>query len=146
MPEFSTSMEIDAPPEVVYAHLVDGERMLRWMGERAELDPVPGGRFAVDINGAPFRGEFLEVEPPRRVVISWGIAGSLDLPAGASRVESTLTRTQRGTALSLVHSGLPETRVRTHAAGWRNYLGRLQVVAHGGDPGPNAWEPANVRL
>jgi len=146
VPDFFTSIDIEAPPEVVFAHLVDSERMLRWMGERADLDPVPGGRFAVDINGAPFRGEYVEIDPPRRVVISWGIEGSLDLPPGASRVELTLTPTQRGTTLNLVHCGLPETRSRRHAAGWRNYLGRFQVVAAGGDPGPNTWAPETVRL
>ena len=87
MVDFSTSIVIDAPPEVVFAHLVDAERMVTWMGERADLEPLPGGRFAVDINGVPFRGEYLEVDPPHRVVVSWGMAGSADLPPGSSRVE-----------------------------------------------------------
>src|SRR5205807_25791 len=115
MVDFSTSIDIDAPPEVVFAHLVDAARMVSWMGEHAELHPVPGGGFAVDINGVPFRGEYLEVDPPRRVVVSWGMAGSADLPPGSSRVEFTLTATASGTALSLAHTGLPETRARTHA-------------------------------
>jgi uncharacterized protein YndB with AHSA1/START domain len=128
MAEFSTSIEIEAPPEIVYAYLVDGERMLRWMGEQSELDPVLGGRFEMQINGARFRGEYLELDPPRRVVLSWGIDGSHDLPPGASRVELTLTPTPSGTTLSLLHSGLPETRAHRHAAGWWNYLGWKLVI------------------
>ena len=58
--------------------------MVTWMGERADLEPVAGGRFAVDINGVPFRGEYLEVDPPHRVVVSWGMADSADLPPGSS--------------------------------------------------------------
>ncbi|TMF00647.1 MAG: SRPBCC domain-containing protein, partial [Chloroflexi bacterium] len=54
MVDFSTSIDIEAPPEVVFAHLVDAERMVAWMGERADLQPRPGGSFAVDINGVPF--------------------------------------------------------------------------------------------
>ncbi len=142
MAEFSTSIDIEAPPEVVFAHLTSGERMVAWMGERAELDPVPGGRFAVDINGVPFRGEYLEVDPPHRVVVSWGIAGSADFPPGESRVEFTLTPTPAGTALSLVHIGLPDTAARRHAAGWANYLGRLQLAASGSDPGVDSWTPS----
>lgn len=46
--------------------------MVSWMGERADLQPTAGGAFAVDVNGVPFRGHYLEVDPPRRVVISWG--------------------------------------------------------------------------
>jgi uncharacterized protein YndB with AHSA1/START domain len=41
MAEFSTSIDIDAPPEVVFAHLVTPERMVTWMGQRAELDLPP---------------------------------------------------------------------------------------------------------
>jgi uncharacterized protein YndB with AHSA1/START domain len=146
MAEFSTSIDIDAPPEVVFAHLISGERILAWMGERAELDPVPGGRFAVDIKGVPFRGEYLEIDPPHRVVVSWGIAGSDDFPPGVSRVEFTLTPTPDGTALRLVHTGLPETHARGHAAGWANYLGRLQFTAGGSDPGVDTWSPGTQPL
>jgi uncharacterized protein YndB with AHSA1/START domain len=141
MVDFSTSIVIDAPPEVVFAHLVDAERMVTWMGERADLQPRPGGRFAVDINGVPFRGEYLEVDPPHRVVVSWGMAGSADLPPGSSRVEFTLTAIPTGTALSLNHTGLPETRAHTHGIGWRHYLGRLHVSVGGGDPGTDTWRP-----
>jgi uncharacterized protein YndB with AHSA1/START domain len=141
MADFCTSIEIEAPPEVVFAHLVDARRMVCWMGQHAELQPTPGGGFAVDINGVPVRGEYLEVVPPERVVISWGMAGSDELPPGASRVEFTLTATPNGTALSLRHTGLPDSRAQTHAAGWANYLGRLRVAAAGGDPGVDSWGP-----
>jgi uncharacterized protein YndB with AHSA1/START domain len=139
MAEFSTSIYIAATPEVVFAHLVTPERMVAWMGERADLDPVPGGVFAVDINGFPFRGEYLEIDPPHRVVVSWGLAGSDDFPAGSSRVEFTLTPTAAGTALRLVHVGLPESRAQRHASGWANYLGRLQLTVVGADPGADTW-------
>jgi uncharacterized protein YndB with AHSA1/START domain len=141
MADFATLIDIDAPPEVVFAHLVDAERMVSWMGERADLHATPGGLFAVDINGVPVRGEFLEVDPPRRVVISWGMAGSDALPPGMSRVEFTLTATATGTALSLRHTGLPEIGAPTHRLGWANYLARLQTAAAGGDPGIDSWRP-----
>ena len=140
--DFSTSIDIDAPPEVVFGYLTSAERVVRWMGEQAELQARPGGTFAVDINGVPFRGQYLEVEPPRRVVLSWGILDSDDLPAGSSRVEITLAPTDGGTRLRLLHSGLPETRAQTHAGGWANYLGRLQLAAGGTDPGVDTWHPA----
>jgi uncharacterized protein YndB with AHSA1/START domain len=142
MPDFSRSIDIEAPQEVVFAHLVTAERMVLWMGQSADLNATPGGTFAVDVNGYLFRGKYLEVEPPRRVVISWGLAGAEDLPPGSSLVEFTLSSTATGTRLNLVHSGLPDTRARTHAAGWANYLARLQAAASGVDPGPDSWMPA----
>ena len=87
MAEFRDFIEIEAPPQVVFEYLTTNEGMTAWMGQYADLDPTPGGRFAVDIAGYPVRGEYLAVEPFRRVVVSWGFAGSDELPAGASRVE-----------------------------------------------------------
>jgi uncharacterized protein YndB with AHSA1/START domain len=142
MPDFSTSIDIEAPPDLVFEHLTRAERMVSWMGQHARLEASPGGLFAVDVNGYLIRGEYLEVDPPNRVVVSWGMAGAQDLPPGSSRVEFTLTPTATGTSLRLTHSGLPDTRAKTHAAGWANYLSRLKVAARGEDPGPDMWVPA----
>ena len=135
MAEFSTSIDIDAPPDIVFEHLVVPERMVTWMGERAELNPVANGGFAVDIKGVPFRGEYLAVEPPHRLVVSWGIAGSNEFPPGSSQVEFTLAETSTGTTLRLVHTGVPDSHAAGHASGWRHYLGRLGHAAAGVDPG-----------
>ena len=123
---YTTSIDIDAPPETVFAHLTTVEGMLAWLGQHAELDATPGGTFAVDIDGSPIRGRFEKVEPPHRVVVSWGMAGSEDFPPGSSRVEFTLTeRASGGTRLELVHSGLPETRSARYRKGWDVFLDRL---------------------
>ena len=141
MPEFETSIDIEAPVDIVFEHLVRANRMTTWMGQHAQLRPEPGGEFAVDVNGYLIRGEYLEVEPPHRVVVSWGMAGLEDLPPGSSRVEFTLTATATGTNLSLLHTGLPETRAKTNATGWANYLDRLNLAARGIDAGPDNWTP-----
>ena len=141
MAEFRDHIEIQAPLEAVYAHLVTEGGLTAWMGHRADLDPTPGGRFAVDIAGHPVRGEHLHLEPPHRVVVSWGFAGSEDLPAGASRVEFRLTATEGGTRVDLRHSDLPETEVRGHADGRANFLPRLAIAGAGGDAGPDPWQP-----
>jgi uncharacterized protein YndB with AHSA1/START domain len=127
--EFATSIDIGAPPEVVFAHLVTPEGMLAWMGQHAELDATPGGVFAVDIGGNPIRGEYLEVDPPHVVVISWGVLGSELLPAGSSRVEFRLTPIAAGTRLELTHTGLPAAEQPKHALGWADCLTRLALSA-----------------
>src|SRR4028119_2153777 len=65
MVEYRAAVEIDAPPEVVFEFLVTDAGMTAWMGQRASLEPVPGGAFAVDIAGYRARGSFL-VAAPRR--------------------------------------------------------------------------------
>ena len=128
---------------MVFHYLTTDDGMTAWMGQYADLHPVPGGRFAVDIAGHPVRGEFLSVEPRSRVVVSWGFAGSDDLPAGASTVEFRLTPIEGGTRVDLCHSNLPETRLPGHASGWANFLPRLVIVSAGGDPGPDRWKPVS---
>lgn len=141
MAEFRDSIDIEASPETVFEYLTTSAGMTAWMGQYAELDPTPGGRFAVDIAGHPVRGEYLRVEYPRRVVFSWGLAGSEALPAGASTVEFTLTPIDGGTRVDLTHSDLPETEVRGHAHGWAHFLPRLAIAGIHGDAGPDDWRP-----
>jgi uncharacterized protein YndB with AHSA1/START domain len=127
--EFVTSIDIEAPPEIVFAHLVTPEGMVAWMGQHAELDATPGGVFALNIEGTPIRGEYLEVDPPHLVVISWGVPGNDVLPAGSSRVEFRLTPIATGTRLDLAHTGLPQSEQAKHASGWGHYLARLAEAA-----------------
>ena len=141
MAEFRDWIDIAASPETVFEYLTTDSGMTAWMGQYADLEPTPGGRFAVDIAGYPVRGTYLQVERPSRVVFSWGFPGSDELPAGSSTVEFRLTAIDTGTRVDLCHSDLPDTAVRGHADGWANFLPRLGVAGTGGDPGPDDWQP-----
>ena len=142
MPEFRTSIDIAAEPAVVFDYLVTADGMTAWMGEFASLEPRPGGRFEVDIAGYPVRGQYLEVDPPRRVVVSWGFAGSEDLPPGASRVSFELVPVDGGTRVELTHSDLPDALLPGHEGGWAHFLPRLREAGSGDPPGKDAWRPA----
>jgi uncharacterized protein YndB with AHSA1/START domain len=144
MAEFATSIDIEAEPEFVFQFLTTNEGMTAWMGQWADLDPEPGGLFAVDIFGSPVRGEFLEVDPPHRVVVSWGYAGSDDLPPGLSRVAFILTPIETGTRVELLHTGLPDRHTLGHSRGWQYFVDRLAHVAAGDDPGPDTWIPVET--
>lgn len=141
MPEYRTSIDIAAAPETVFQYLVTDAGMSSWMGEWAALDARPNGAFAVNIAGYSIRGAFLEVDAPRRVSVSWGVAGSNDLPPGSSTVSFELTPIGEGTRVDLVHSGLPAGDIAGHIEGWTHFLPRLQVVATGGRAGADEWTP-----
>jgi uncharacterized protein YndB with AHSA1/START domain len=138
----TTSVYVDAAPELVFDYFTRPEAMVRWMGDFAVLDPVPGGQFTLDINGVPVRGRYLAVDRPHRLLISWGHAGSDRLPPGASTLEVTFTPRERGTTVTVVHTGLPEPEARQHRLGWAHFLERLVAAAAGGDPGPDPWAEA----
>ena len=139
------AIDIAASPETVWKLLVDPVKALRWWGIGAELDARPGGRIRVHvIPGSIASGEFVEVDPPRRLVYTWGWeeggAGPELVPAGSSTVEIELEPTETGTSLTLIHRGLPnEESAGAHGEGWDNYLPRLAVAAAGGDPGRDPW-------
>ena len=136
-------VRIEAAPEDVFPYLVDPALYVRWKGLDAELDARPGGIYRVRMRpDAYVRGEFLVVEPPHRVVFTWGWEGDGELPPGTSRVEVTLRSVEGGTALLLRHTGLgDEDSVNLHRGGWEHYLGRLALVGVGADPGPDALQP-----
>jgi uncharacterized protein YndB with AHSA1/START domain len=135
----TASVHVDADAERVFDYFTRPEAIVRWMGDYAVLDPTPGGRFAVDINGVPVRGRYLEVDRPRRLLLSWGHAGSDQLPPGTSTVEITFTPSDGGTTVTIVHAGLPKPEDRQHRLGWPHFLERLGIAAAGDDPGPDPW-------
>ena len=140
---YRTSVDIAAPPEAVYPYFTHPEAILTWMGDHAVLDAVPGGLFSLDINGVPVRGRYLELDPPHRLLISWGHAGSTRLPPGASTLEITLTPTGDGTRVSIEHRDLPPEEAAQHAVGWAHFLARLTKAATGDDPGPDPFAQTN---
>jgi uncharacterized protein YndB with AHSA1/START domain len=133
----TASVHIEAAPERVFEHFTSPEAIVRWMGDYALLQATPGGAFEVDINGVPVRGRYLEVDPPHRLLISWGHAGSDRLPPGASTVEVRLTPAGGGTRVEIEHRDLPADVRAGFGRGWPHFLGRLAIAAAGGDPGPD---------
>ena len=133
-------LRIDANPETVFEFFTNPEKMVRWKGRAATLDPRPGGVYRIEMNAETIvAGEYVEVDPPHRLVFTWGWEGGYaSTPPGSSTVEITLTPDGDGTLVRLVHSGLPNAEsVAAHADGWDMYLGRLSTAAAGGDAGPD---------
>ena len=131
-------VHIAASKETVFSFWTDPEKMVRWQGISASLDPQRGGEFHVDLGpGITIRGKFLEVSPYDRIVLSFGWEGSPGVPPESTRVEIELTEEAGGTLLTLRHSGLPKDEREMHTHGWNHFLARLVIAAPGGDPGPN---------
>lgn len=125
-------LRIEAPPRDVFAYWVDPQRMTRWMGKVATLDARPGGTFRLDYgNGDVAAGTYLEVDEPRRVVLTWGWEAPGDpVPPGASRIEVDLEGVEEGSAtiLRLRHTGLPGDSRSSHDEGWNHFLASLAAA------------------
>ena len=133
-------VQIAAPPATVFAFLTDPEKILRWIGTEATVEPRQGGLYLVNVTGKDVaRGRFTEVIPVHRLAYSFGWDGGDEVPPGSSLIEIDLIDRDGGTLLRLTHSGLPNAAAcASHEKGWTHYLGKLAEAAAGRDPGPDS--------
>jgi uncharacterized protein YndB with AHSA1/START domain len=122
--EIAMTRVFDAPRELVWEAVTRPEHFARWWGPRRytseihEMDVRPGGRWRVDQHGEggivhPFHGEYLEVDPPSRLVLTQGYR---DFPP--LLVTITLEEADGGTRLtSLTRADSPEGRDALLASG-----------------------------
>ncbi len=73
-------------------------------------------------NGVEAAGEVIAIEPPARIVFSYGYASGEPIPPGASRVTIELVEDPAGTRLSLRHAFAEATVRDHHVQGWRYQL------------------------
>jgi len=124
------TQRIAASPATVFSYLTESEKFAAWMGVGAELDPRPGGPYRIDVDGEHVAvGEYKELDPPHRVLMTWGWQDNEAVPPGSSIVEITLTADGHGTVLRLRHTGLPtQAESRSHQGGWTLYAGKLAAL------------------
>jgi uncharacterized protein YndB with AHSA1/START domain len=116
---------IAAAPEIVFPYFTDPALITTWLAKTAELAPDPGGVFSIDVDGNAVVGTFVAIEPPTRVVFTWGMPGSTTMPPGSTTVEVVLTPEGDGTLVALTHRDLPPTEEPPHREGWAHFLGKL---------------------
>jgi uncharacterized protein YndB with AHSA1/START domain len=135
---------IRARQSIVFDAMTTAEGIAQWWSPDAgpvliaESDPRKGGRFRVrfrTLDGTEHEcsGEYLEVLPPLRIVMSWRWKGGIEDP-NESRVEIVLRVIPEGTEITFTHSLLhdEETR-RTHEEGWTGALDNLEAHLTGAE-------------
>lgn len=131
-----TRRRLQAPPERVFVAFTDPALLARWMTPvgiaRAEVEVRVGGTFRIVMSGAgreiEHTGEYLEVDPPRRLRFTWQSPYTGPEP---SVVEVTLRAIEGGTELTLIHRLLPPGAAASHAGGWGTMLDRLAALVEG---------------
>jgi uncharacterized protein YndB with AHSA1/START domain len=130
------SVELAVVPERVFQALASRDVVDWWVNpgvfDTREWagDVRVGGRWRASgvARGAPYalEGEFLEVDPPRKLVQTWHIAGA---PGTPSTVTYLLEPISGGTRLTVHHAGLgaPDQRENV-GAGWRSSFDRLSEI------------------
>ncbi|HKC99977.1 MAG TPA: SRPBCC domain-containing protein, partial [Methylomirabilota bacterium] len=126
---------IKAPAQQVFTAWTDGARLQRWLAPIAQADGRVGGRFRLEVqttDGAHVvTGEYRELVPARRVVMSWVYEGPM---VATGKVPTTVTVELRpsgaNTEVSLRHEGLkdPTYRDTIRQGAWTEALTKLDSL------------------
>jgi len=130
------SVEIARTPDRVFQALASREIIEWWVNpgvfETREWsgDVRVGGQWSASgvARGAPYTlvGEFLEVDPPRKLVQTWQMKGA---PGTPSTVTYMLETIPGGTRLTVRHSGIAAPDQRNNVgAGWRSSFDQLAEI------------------
>jgi uncharacterized protein YndB with AHSA1/START domain len=139
-PEHAVSVTrvIDAPAEAVYAAWTDPAILQRWLARKVEADVRGGGRYRTEVDAGEagtfvHTGEYLVLEPGRRIVQTFGVESEEEHPYHDERLEVTLRPIEPGrTELTLTDSwdgpGLDEVDTAATRDGWAAWIDDLAKV------------------
>lgn len=148
------TVTIAVPPERVFRALTDPAELPRWWGSD-ELyrtmshiaDVRPGGRWRTEgkgSDGEPFfvEGEYLEIKPPHRLVMTWRAPWD---GGNTTTVTYVLEPTEGGTNLMVRHEGFGDRAqsCRNHGMGWPRVFDWLRAYL---EPKPAALRTFHCRL
>jgi uncharacterized protein YndB with AHSA1/START domain len=130
------TVDIAVPPERVFRALTTPEELVRWWGSDDlyrttawTADLRAGGKWRAEGKGKDghafsVEGEFLEVDPPSKLVQTW----KPDWDAGhVTTITYRLTAIEKGTRVTVRHTGFagrPQA-CQGHSDGWERVLGWL---------------------
>ena len=126
-------IQLAASPERVFRSLTDPTELAAWWGSDEmyrthswTIDLRPGGKWSALARGADgsdmtIDGEYLEVDPPRRLVYTW--RPSWDDYA-VTTVRYDLVPTSAGTRLTVTHTGFQDRELAAAGTGegWTRVL------------------------
>jgi uncharacterized protein YndB with AHSA1/START domain len=131
---------IQAPPQTVFSFFTENDRWASWWGAGSTIEPTSGGRVYIrHANGIESSGEVVELDPPKRIVFTYGFNSGNPMPPGSSRVTISLESQGHGTRLDLLHEFAESGPRDEHLQGWRYQLSVFGNVvadlvnAHAGD-------------
>jgi len=91
-------------------------------------DPRAGDAFHLYLDGTVIAGRYVEVDPPRRLVIEWDRQGTNGPTPTPTCIEITLTPTGNGTTVKVQFSGLNAAEADFHQQLWARHLDRIAAA------------------
>jgi uncharacterized protein YndB with AHSA1/START domain len=130
---------IKAPRDRVYAAWTDPAQLPLWFGPDGVktrsfvADPRVGGKYSWHLvnqenEEMAVHGEYLELQPGRKIVFTWQWEGDEAWKEQSSVVTVELNDCEGGTLVRLSHEQLPSEASRDrHNQGWTSVLDKLEA-------------------
>lgn len=129
-PTLTREIEIRAERATVFSFLTDSQRFAQWWGAGSSIDARVGGALRIVYpGGVVVEGRVLEIQPPERIVFSYGYASGQPVPAGSTRVTLAFEAIADGTRVRLEHAFADAATRDLHVPGWRHQLAQFAGVA-----------------
>lgn len=141
-----------APPERLYRAWTEPRDLERWawgsIGKsvQASVDAKVGGAYEIVTarpDGASWRffGEFVEIEPDRRLVYTLHWDAPMGYPAREERIVVEFSPIAEGTKVTFRHHELPDERsAKGHVEGWENTFDCLAALLEPSSGAPREQE------
>lgn len=137
-PDFVYVIYIAVDQETVWNGLIDRELTKKYWGRTNESDWQPGSRWEhVRSDGSgvvDIHGEVLEIDPPRRLVVTWVFPNATDEEAKHTRVTYEIEPLGPDTRLTVIHSDLKEGSDEREGvtSGWPAVFSNLKTLLETG--------------
>jgi activator of HSP90 ATPase len=116
--EFTLTGIFNAKADAIYKAWLSTDGHTQMTGSPAKVDGVVNGAFTA-WDGYIW-GTFLELEENKKIVQAWRTSEFPD-DADDSHVEILLEEKDGKTALTLIHSNMPEDQVEGYKTGWEDF-------------------------
>ena len=129
---------IAAPPELVFSLWTEPEKLVRWWGPEgfnvpaSAMDVKPGGSWRTTMRSPEgalhtVSGVYRAIEPPRRLVFTWGWDDDKGVRGHETEVTVTFEAAPGGTRLVLQQQTFADSTQRDrHGKGWSSSFDSLE--------------------
>jgi uncharacterized protein YndB with AHSA1/START domain len=137
---YQRTFSVAVPVARAWRACTDPAELSAWMAPSvARFDAEPGGSLEISVGDHRSEGRVEEVEPERR--IRWNMGPGI-LP-GTTEVTVVLEEAERGTRITITHSGFGESRdwideLQVHTLGWEQSITDLVLYLERGIRRPRA--------
>jgi activator of HSP90 ATPase len=109
---------VSATPDEVYEAFMDAKKHSAFTGSKATCNPKVGGKFTAW--DGYISGKNLELKKGERIIQEWL---TTEWPQGypPSRLELAFKKTEKGTEISMVQTGVPEEQAHDLEQGWTEF-------------------------